>query len=41
MLDWLELLRLIWRGACLLAKVINVVRAAAWLFDHWDNDDKS
>ncbi|MFJ4443322.1 hypothetical protein ACIPZ8_14665 [Pseudomonas sp. NPDC089422] len=40
-MDWFELMRLIWRFGCVVAKVVGVLRAIAWLLDRWNDDDKS
>ena len=35
-MDWLKLLRLLWRGVCLCLKVVSAYRFARWMFDLWD-----
>ena len=32
-MDLISILRLIWRGLCVLASVISIGRALGWLFD--------
>lgn len=40
-MDWFTLMCLIWRVACVFAKVVNVFRAVAWMFDFWNDDQRS
>lgn len=39
-MDWFAFFRRLRRNVCACAKVINVIRAAAWLFDCWDDHDQ-
>lgn len=37
-MDWFELMRLTWRLMCVVAKAVNVIKAIAWVLDHWNDD---
>lgn len=36
-MEWLSIPRLIWRGLCVLASLISVVRGFTWLLDQLDD----
>lgn len=38
-MDWLSILRQIWRGVCALANVIRAVEATARLYDRFKGPD--